>query len=142
MPGPPPKPESQRRRRNKPKSFGEAEPEVFAGAVDAPPLDIPGAHRLVVDLYASLAESVEGHYYSPADWQRARLEMHYLNELLNGDKTPGAMAWTTVQAALQALLVSPAEKRRIGIELQRKQLDPDEDAAVAQIDEYRRRLGG
>lgn len=142
MPGPVPKPESQRRRRNKPKSFGEAEPEVVAAAVDAPALGIDGAHQLVVDLYASLAESVEGRFYSPADWQRARLEMNYLNELLLGDKTPGAMAWATVQSALGDLLVSPADKRRLGIELQRKRVDSDEDAAVAQIDEYRRRLGG
>ncbi|MFI7191469.1 hypothetical protein ACIBQ0_17180 [Nocardia nova] len=142
MPGPPPKPASQRRRANKPKSLGEAEPETFVGAVDAPPLNIEGAHHLVVDLYESLAGSVEGQYFSPADWQRARLEMHYLNELLLGDKTPGAMAWATVQSALGDLLVSPADKRRLGIELQRKRVDADEDAAVAQIDEYRRRLGG
>lgn len=142
MPGPAPKPESQRRRRNKPKSFGEAEPEVVAAAVDAPELGIDGAHHLVVDLYASLAESVEGRFYSPADWQRARLEMHYLNELLLGDKTPGAMAWATVQSALGSLLVSPADKRRLGIELQRKQVDSDEDAAVLQMAEYAKRLGG
>lgn len=141
MPGPPPKPASQRRRRNIPKSQGEASSELILGAVDAPELGFD-AHVLVVDLYASLAKSVEGRFYSPADWQRARLEMHYLNELLMAEKTPGAMAWATVQSALGSLMVSPADKRRLGIELQRKQADPDEDAAVLQLAEYAKRLGG
>lgn len=141
MPGPAPKPASQRRRRNIPKSQGAAESVVEYGAVDAPPLGFD-AHPLVTDLYESLAGSVEGRYFSPADWQRARLELHYANQLLTGGRVPGAQAWTAVQNALGALLVSPAEKRRVGIELQRKRIDPDEDAAVAQMDEYRRRLGG
>lgn len=141
MPGPVPKPESQRRRRNKPKSYGEAEGEKHEGAVDAPELGFD-AHVLVKDLYGSLAGSVEGKYFSPADWQRARLELHYLNELLTSGRTPGAQAWAAVQSGLAALLISPADKRRIGIELQAKRVDADEDAAVANIEEWRARLGG
>lgn len=139
MPGPPPKPSSQRRRRNRPASFGEAEPVRSETAVDAPELGFE-AHSLVTDLYDSLATSVEGQCFSPADWQRARIELHYLNELLSAGQTPGAMAWGAVQSALNTLLVSPAEKRRLGIELAKPQVDADEDAAVAKLDEYRARL--
>ena len=69
--GPAPKPASQRRRRTKPESYGAAEPTV-AGQADAqPPLGFD-AHELVVDLWAALGRSVEGRFYSAADWQRAR----------------------------------------------------------------------
>jgi hypothetical protein len=109
-------------------------------AAEAPELGFE-AHPLVESLYASLPDSIEGKFYSAADWQRVRLELWYLNELLMAGKTPGAMAWSAMQTAMSALLISPADKRRVGIELQRRKVDADEDAAVAQIDEYRRRLG-
>lgn len=140
MPGPAPKRSEQRRRRNTPKSQEMSGMDTSAVAVSAPELGYD-AHELVVDLYEALKVSVEGRFYSAADWQRVRLEFHYLNELLMDGRTPGAMAWGAVQSALNTLLVSPADKRRVGIELQRRQSDPDEDAAVAQIDEYRQRLG-
>lgn len=140
MPGPVPKPEAQRRRRNKPKSYGEAEPVKTTAAHAAPELGFD-AHDLVQSLWQSLAGSVEGKFYSPADWQRARIEMHFLNELLTAGRTPGAQAWTAVQAGLSALLISPADKRRIGIELQAAASDEDEDAAVASMDAWRAKLG-
>lgn len=140
MPGPVPKRGDQRRRRNIPKTQEVSGVDSTGVAVDAPPLGFI-AHPLVTDLYGSLAGSIEGKFFSPADWQRARLELHYLNELLQAGRVPGAQAWSAVQAALNSLLVSPADKRRAGIELQRRTSDPDEDAAVASIDEYRQRLG-
>lgn len=140
MPGPVPKPEAQRRRRNKPKSYGEAENVKTAGAVVAPELGYE-AHNLVTSLWDSLADSVEGKYFSPADWQRARIELHYLNELLLSGRTPGAQAWAAVQSGLSALLISPADKRRVGIELQAVKVDEDEDAAVASMDAWRAKLG-
>lgn len=141
MPGPVPKRESQRRRSNRPKSYGSSSPEVGGVAVGAPDLGIADCHPMVLDLYASLTESVEGQYFSAADWQRARLECHFLNRTLMSDRI-GAQAWQTIQSGLGALLVSPADKRRIGIELKAKTSDPDEDAAVASLDAYRAQLGG
>ena len=48
---------------------------VIAGSPDEqPPLGFD-AHQLVVDLWAALGRSVEGQFYSAADWQRARMEM-------------------------------------------------------------------
>lgn len=141
MPGPAPKPESQRRRANKPKSYGAAEPVKDGQGVGAPALGIDGCHQLVVDLYESLASSVEGKFFSAADWQRARLECFYINQTLLADKV-GAQAWMAIQSGLGALLVSPADKRRIGIELKQRTSDPDQDAAVASLDAYRAQLGG
>ena len=76
--GPVPKPASQRRRRNRPGSYGAAEP-IFAGnGVEQPPLGFD-AHELVADLWSTLGRSVEGQFFSAADWQRARLELWYAN---------------------------------------------------------------
>ena len=43
---------------------------------EQPPLGFD-AHELVVDLWAALGSSVEGQFYSAADWQRARWELWY-----------------------------------------------------------------
>ncbi|MFT4202182.1 hypothetical protein [Gordonia sp. (in: high G+C Gram-positive bacteria)] len=141
MPGPAPKKASQRRRANKPKSYGAADAVVAGQAVAPPPLGIDDCHQMVVDLYEALSTSVEGKFFSAADWQRARLECFYINSTIARGR-PGAQAWAAVQSGLGALLVSPADKRRIGIELNKATTDPDEDAAVASLDEYRRQLGG
>lgn len=140
MPGPPPKPAAQRRRANKPKSHGAADPVTAGDAVVAPPLGIESCHPMVQDLYDSLAGSVEGKFFSAADWQRARLECLFINASITGDRV-SAVAWQAIQSGLNALLVSPAEKRRAGVELNRVTADPDEDAAVASLDAYRDRLG-
>lgn len=141
MSGPPPKKASQRRRVNKPKSYGAASAAVAGDAVAAPELGIAGCDPMVQDLYDSLASSVEGKFFSAADWQRARLECMFINRSIGGEKV-SAVAWQAIQSGLNALLVSPAEKRRVGIELNKATVDPDEDAAVASMDEYRARLGG
>lgn len=141
MPGPAPKKASQRRRANKPKSYGASDPVIAGQAVPAPDLGITDCHPMVADLYESLVGSVEGKFFSAADWQRARLECLYIHKTLQREN-PGAQAWAAIQTGLGALLVSPAEKRRVGIELNKSTVDPDEDAAVASLDEYRRQLGG
>ena len=140
MPGPVPKREGQRRRRNKPESqkYGLDTPQ---GASTAPETLGFDAHTLVESLWTELRTSVEGNYYSPADWQRVRLELFYINSTLMSEKI-GAQAWTAIQSGMNDMLVSPAEKRRVGIELQGVKVDVDEDAAVAQMDDYRARLGG
>lgn len=137
--GPAPKPAAQRRRANKPESHGAAEPVVVGEAAPPPELGFE-AHQMVSDLWEALVKSVEGQFFSAADWQRARLELYFVNSLLVGEKI-GAQAWQAVQAGLSALLVSPADKRRAGIELKKATSDPDEDAAVVQLAQYQASLG-
>jgi hypothetical protein len=137
--GRPPVPDSQRRRRNKPASYGLAE-SVLAGQARAQPDLAFKAHTMITDLWTALGKSVEGQFYSDADWQRARLEMFYLNGLLTGERSLTAPAWSVVQHGLNELLVSPADKRRAGIALKQSAVDPDEVHAAAQIAEYRERL--
>ncbi|SLG32749.1 phage terminase small subunit [Mycobacteroides abscessus] len=129
MSGPAPKRDDQRRRTNKPASYGEAEAEQV-GEASAPPhvLGIPEVDEMVLDLWNSLRESAEARFYSEADWHRVRLELRYLNAVLSR-KVPSSEAWKTVQMGLNTLLVSPADKRRLGIELKRRVGDEDDEAA-------------
>ena len=136
--GVPPKPPSQRRRRNKPASYGAAD-AVIVGQGDAqPPLGFD-AHALVADMWAALAQSVEGQFFSTADWQRARLEMWHADKLVRSGQ-PTANQWAAVQRGLDELLISPAVKRRAGIELRKHAADADEDAAVSMVGRYRQIL--
>ncbi|QFG08856.1 terminase small subunit [Mycobacterium phage MalagasyRose] len=133
MSGPPPTRDSARRRSNKPASYGEAEPEVVEGASTPPSARVLGfgddVHELIQSLWDAVQESAEARYYSDADWQRVRLELYYGNKLLLGNRTPGAEAWKTLQMGLNTLLISPADKRRVGIELAPVKVDEDDKAA-------------
>jgi hypothetical protein len=146
MPGPLPKPESQRRRRQKPKSYGAAEavtvaPDQLRQNVVTKELGFD-AHPLIADLWQSVRVSGEAQFYSAADWERLRLELWYGNRLVKQSyPSPGAQAWAAFQAGLTAMLVSPAQKRRLGIAIERNDYDPDEEAATADIADYQRRLG-
>jgi hypothetical protein len=137
--GPAPKPASQRRRRTKPESYGAAEPTVAGQGDVQPPLGF-AAHELVVDLWSALGSSVEGRFYSAADWQRARWELWYANRVMTAGQVPSANQWTSIQRGLDELLVSPAVKRRAGIELRRIGVDADEVAADKMVGEYKRSL--
>ena len=137
--GPVPKPESQRRRRNKPGSYGAAEPVLADQTGEQPPLGFE-AHELVADMWSALARSVEGRFYSAADWQRARLELWYADRVMTAGQVPSANMWATIQRGLDGLLVSPAVKRRAGIELRPQGVDADEDAAVSMVGRYKQVL--
>jgi hypothetical protein len=133
-----PVPDSQRRRRNKPASYGLAEP-VVAGQADVQPELGFDAHPMVADMWAALGKSVEGRFFSAADWQRARWELWFADQTISSGR-PSALAWGAIQHGLNELLVSPADKRRAGIALKQSAVDPDEVHAVEQIAEYRERL--
>jgi hypothetical protein len=135
--GPAPKPASQRRRRNTPKSYGAAEAVVAGQGDEQPPLGFD-AHPLVTDLWAALAQSVESSFYSAADWQRARMELWFADRSMASGQ-PSANAWAAIQHGLSEMLLSPATKRRAGIDV-RPTTDADADAADKQIARYKRVL--
>ena len=140
MHGPNPKPPSRRRRTNKPASYGAAEP-VTAPAAAFPSartlgIDAP-VHKLVKSMWAALQTSCESRFFSTADWERARFELWHCNQLLTSQAAPIRLMSAAVQNGLSALLISPARKRRVGIELKPVDVDPDEVAAVSIIDGYR-----
>ncbi len=137
--GPVPKRSEDRRRVNKPESQGAAE-TTTAEAGDRPAELGFEAHPIVQELWDVLGESAEAKFYSAADWQRVRMELFYASYTLGSDKI-SSMAWAAVQSGLSELLISPADKRRAGIELKPKETDPDEEAAVVQLAAYQSSLG-
>ena len=140
-PGRPPKPESQRRRRNKPKSYGVAEPTVAPAAKTTPrELDIDDAHPLVAAMWDTVQQSCEAAFYSEADWVRLRWELWHANKLLTGRRQLTPSAWSAVQAGMNEMLLSPAIKRRAGIEVKPQSVDADEVAAVSMVGKYRQVL--
>jgi hypothetical protein len=133
--GPAPQRDSQRRRRNKPTSYGAAEPVMTEAAAFRPELGITDPQPQIADLWNALQRSAEAKFYSDADWHRARVELVYGNELLRRIVHEGRVsgqAWATFQNALTELLISPAAKRRAGIET-RPVVDAQVDAADAKI---------
>jgi hypothetical protein len=55
-------------------------------------------------------------------------------------RQPSANAWAAIQSGLNELLLSPAIKRRAGIELLRQGVDADMVAADEMVDGYKRSL--
>jgi hypothetical protein len=141
-PGRPPKPDSQRRRANKPASYGSATPTTApAAALGAVrELGIDNLHPLIASMWDSVQQSCESAFYSDADWVRLRLELFYANKLMTGGRQLTPSAWSAVQAGLNDLLLSPAIKRRAGIELKPQAVDADEIAAVSMTSLYREKL--
>ena len=138
--GPAPKVASKRRRANKPRSYGAAQPTT---APAAPPQDrelgLEDPHPLIVSMWENVQKSCEATFYGPADWERLRLELWYANTVMASGRPTGP-AWTVIQRGLNDLLVSPAEKRRVAIEVRPSGPDADENAAVAMISAYRQKL--
>jgi hypothetical protein len=135
-PGPPPKRSDQRRRANKPK----VPVERVSGAAAAPPeLALENVHPLAVSLFEALKDSPESQFLTPAAWQRARISSAILSDMLRSGQV-GALKYKMIQDDWRALLIDAGELRRLGIEVQRAaQVDPDEESAVAALDEYRGR---
>jgi hypothetical protein len=107
-----------------------------------PELGIDSPTPQIGDLWNVLQMSAEAKFYSDADWHRARIELAYgdalLRQIAAGTKI-NAQAWTAFQNALTELLVSPAAKRRAGIETQ-PVVDPQGTAADAKIIELAAKL--
>lgn len=137
-----PKPPSQRRRRNKPRSYGAAEVTTAQAAPKIPPLGIAEPTSVIADMWEALQTSAEARFYSTADWQRARTVLIHGDGLMAaiaaGEKI-NAAAWKSFQDGLTELLVSPAAKRRAGIEM-KPVTDTDEAEAEAQIAELQTTL--
>jgi hypothetical protein len=138
--GVPPKPASKRRRTNKPASYGAADPVTAPAAAheDARKLGFD-AHPLIASMWDTVQHSCEAAFFSETDWERLRLELWFANHTMASGR-PSGSAWEAVQHGLNELLLSPAVKRRAGIEVTSQAVDVDEDAAVSMTAKYRQVL--
>jgi hypothetical protein len=93
--------------------------------------------------YESLAESGQSYFYEPSDWAQAWVWAEMLSRVLMQGDRPSAqliMAWS---AGATELLTTEGARRRMRMELERtKAVDEDEEAAVAALDDYRKRFLG
>ena len=135
--GVPPKRPSQRRHRAKPRSYGAAEVTEAPAAPKIPPLGIAEPTPVIADMWEALQTSAESRFYSTADWQRVRTVLTHGDALMAALAAGGkvnAAAWKSFQDGMTELLISPAAKRRAGIEM-KPVTDNDEAEAEAQIAE-------
>lgn len=136
--GPVPKRSSQRRRRNK-----ESKPQKVTApvtAVDQPPVNGKW-HPTAKAWYKSLAESGQAQFFEPSDWQAAKILAGELSIYLRSTKR-SAMMFAHIWTGMGELLTTEAARRRLKIEIERDQPKGDEDADVADLDEYRKRAAG
>jgi hypothetical protein len=107
---------------------------AIAAILDA--LGIADAHPLIVDMWHAVQGSVESRFFSAADWERLRWELWHANYAMTGSMS--ARACAAIQHGLNELLLSPAIKRRAGIELRPQAVDAD--AAVSMLGRYKQVL--
>lgn len=134
--GPAPKRSDQRRRANKPET-----PVTTAAA--SREVKVPAAsrdwHPLARDMYRSLAESGQSAFFEPSDWQSARLAAEATSRLLNSDRF-SAVLLAAVDSMWSNLLMTEASRRRLRIELEKPKVDTAAVSAVADLDQFRKRL--
>ena len=117
--GPVPKRSEERIRRNT-TEYGTIDRVNMIGDVEVPDLGIPNVHPMIEDFYESLKQSGQAKYYEPSDWQFARYTMHFADRLVKSGK-PSSQMLAAVNNALQDLLVSEGQRRRVRMEVEREQ---------------------
>ena len=132
--GPVPNRSDQRRRRNKVEI--DRAPAATAGKYGPdPPEWLTGLAR---DWYESLRTSGQAVYYTDSDWASALIIAKAVERF---EERPSAHMLTAILSGFGSLAATEGERRRLRIELDRvEQQDADEEAAVAELDDWRKRL--
>jgi hypothetical protein len=99
----------------------------------------PSWHPIATRLYESLRSSGQADFYQNSDWAFAMSVCDDLSHYKKSLKRSGQML-QTIYAALERLLVTEGDRRRVRIEL-REPEDDTEPAAVLAIADYKRDLG-
>lgn len=86
--------------------------------MEQPQLGFDDPHPMILDFWESLADSAQAKFYEPSDWQFARFNLHFADQLVKSSK-PSAQMLMAVQSALTDLLVSEGARRRVRMEIER-----------------------
>ncbi|MEX2408861.1 MAG: hypothetical protein WD489_07120 [Rhodovibrionaceae bacterium] len=104
-----------------------------------------------------MKKSGQSRFYEESDWATAYLLAEAISRELKpqpiGNTEDGEVVYASLPPkgaslaawlkAMSSLLVTEGDRRRARLELQApSEVDPQEEAAVADLDEYRKRLGG
>lgn len=159
--GPIPKRSDQRRRRNAPDpGLGEITKALGARVVPVPPA-YEDWDEIALDFYESLPRSGQSQFYQPSDWALAVV----ISESLSRDLKPQALLDQDGRAvldandrpimrrlplkganlsaylkAMQSLLVTEGDRRRLRLELQSPGAEPDQPDRPANVVDLRDRL--
>lgn len=151
--GPVPKRSDQRRRTNKP-AIPLRKPQAGAGAKVLAPRADPKWHPVARRWYLSLAKSGQAQFYEHSDWATAVV----VAESMSRDLMPQVVGTTesgeilrdtiplkgaSLSAYLRAfsvLLVTEGDRRRVQVELQRVEEDPEGARVDATVTDLRSRL--
>ena len=134
--GPAPKRASERRRRNK-----ESKPTL--ATTELPKAERPEPdgdwHTIASGWFVSLGESGQSEFYEASDWAFACLVAENMSRDL---KEPGPISGANLSAynkAMADLMVTEANRRRAGIELERAP-EFEQPAGVTALAEYKKKL--
>lgn len=99
-------------------------------------------HPIAKRWYMALAESGQSRFYEPSDWAAAQYAAEAMTRNLN-DRRFSAQLFTGIWSAMNDLLTTEGDRRRVRMELQRPPAAADEPGeGVTVLDDYRAALGG
>lgn len=142
--------EHKRRDAEAAKRAAQSEPTSVAPDPD------PNWHPIALRFYQSLIDSGQSYYYEPSDWAMAHVlcesMTRHLEPVLLGEDAHGEPVYESQPLSSSAmmgylkgmtqLLVSEADRRRVGLELKTgAAVDGVDDADVVSIEQYRDKLG-
>ncbi len=109
------------------------------GEVVIPDAD-PEWHPIAQDLWESLEKSGQARFYEPSDWAIAYSLCDDLSYYKLARVRSGQML-ASIMSALSSLLLTEGDRRRVQVELNRKQADDGEDENVTRMDKWKQKLG-
>lgn len=100
-----------------------------------------GWHPIAADWYRSLSDSGQAVYFQPSDWAAARYVAEVMSRNLNAGRF-SAQLFAACWSAMGELLTTEGARRRVRIEVEAETGEPEQDASVTAIEDYRRALAG
>jgi DNA-binding IclR family transcriptional regulator len=134
--GPMPKRSSERRRRNKESKPDKVAPKV--AEVKRPRVRAHW-HPIAKAWFKSLEDSGQSAFYEPSDWAAAVYVAEVMSKHLKADKLSAGM-FSFVWTAMGDLMTTEAARRRVRLEIERGDSEPEKPASVTALDAYRSRL--
>jgi hypothetical protein len=96
-------------------------------------------HPIATLWYEALGESGQSRFYEPSDWAAAQYAAEAMSRNLNTERF-SAQLFTGIWSAMNDLLTTEGDRRRVRLELQRPS-EKSDSAGVTVLDEYRSALG-
>jgi hypothetical protein len=98
-------------------------------------------HPIARRWYESLAESGQSRFYEPSDWAAAQYAAEAMTRNLNAGQRFSAQLFTGIWSAMNDLLTTEGDRRRVRMELQRPAAG-EVNEGVTVLDDSRAALGG